>query len=86
MDKAVREKRPQIISQYLTFDPSSQMSHDKIFKQTQHNYNLVNAGEQSENKQSEILSNEIPALNLSFLENFDTIMNHLQHNKEKYQF
>ena len=86
MDSAVREKRPQIISQYLTFDPSSQMSHDKIFKQTQVNYNLVSAAEQSENKHSEILSNEIPALNLSFQGNIDTIMNHLQYNKEKYQF
>ena len=81
MSKAVTENKSQIISQYLTFDPSRKMSQDKIIKQAEQHqqtvkFDFLNANEAGKDNQdySQILSNEIPASALSGLDNFKNAM------------
>ena len=62
-DPTVKTNYPQIISQYLTFDPVHKLTPDKIIKQTKQetNFDFIDAGNIKSSKDNiQILSNEIP--------------------------
>ena len=90
MSKAVTENKSQIISQYLTFDPSRKMSQDKIVKQEEQHqqtvkFDFLNANEAGKDNQdySQILSNEIPASALSGLDNFKNAMDKISNSNNE---
>jgi len=90
MSKAVTENKSQIISQYLTFDPSRKMSQDKIIKQAEQHqqtvkFDFLNANEAGKDNQdySQILSNEIPASALSGLDNFKNAMDKISNSNNE---
>ena len=75
------EKQKQIISEYLTFDPTPHLedretSGNKFIKEAKHGsvFQFVPAGKNATDleKHSQILSNEIPSMEFSDLEHFRT--------------
>ena len=91
MSKPVTENKSQIISQYLTFDPSRKLSHDKIVKQAEHHqtetvkFDFLNTNENRKDNldYSQILSNEIPASVLSGLDNFKNAMDKISNSNSE---
>ena len=79
-----QEKQKQIISEYLTFDPSPHSedpdtSEDKFIKEAKHGsvFQFVSAkGKNATDleKYSQILSNEIPSMEFSDLEHFSAVI------------